>query len=78
MADPDNRQLPSQQPGSATAHGGVVFLDGPHGAVATLTPEAAAVTGKNLYIAACLAAVQRGPAPDNDPVPPGSVGREDS
>ena len=68
MADPEDRRLPSARPGVAIAEQGVVFLEGPHGVAATLTPEAAAATGENLCRAAARAAQQRTEAPD-EPVP---------
>jgi hypothetical protein len=39
-------------PGIATAESGVVILDGPGGVAVTMTPEAAAQTGRNLIQAA--------------------------
>jgi hypothetical protein len=62
MAESEDRRLPSPRPGDATADHGVVFLEGPRGVVAALTPEAAEATGRNLQQAASLAARQRGEA----------------
>ena len=49
----------STLPGIATAESGVVILDGPDGVAVTMTPEAAAQTGRNL-IQAAEAAEQQG------------------
>lgn len=49
------RILPTQalsDPGVASAEDGFVVLDGPDGIAVTLTPEAAAETGKRLVKAA--------------------------
>jgi len=46
-------------PGIATAESGAVILDGPGGVAITMTPEAAAQTGRNL-IEAAEAAMQQG------------------
>ena len=49
----------STLPGIATAESGVVILDGPDGVAVTMTPAAAAQTGRNL-IQAAEAAEQQG------------------
>ena len=59
MPDPDDPRQPSPRPGKAIADQGAVLLDGPRGAVVTLTPEAAEATGESLRRAAALAAGQR-------------------
>lgn len=59
MSDPDNPLKPSPRPGTAIAEQGAVLFDGPHGAIMTLTPEAAEETGENLRRAAMLAEQQR-------------------
>ena len=69
MADSEDRHLPSARPGVATAEQGVVILDGPQGAVATLTPEAAAATGDSLQRAAGRAERQRRDAASGKLVP---------
>jgi hypothetical protein len=43
---------PEDQPGVASAEGGVVILDGPNGVAIAMTPEAAAITGYSLLAAA--------------------------
>jgi hypothetical protein len=67
MSEPEDRHTPSVRPAIATAENGVVLLDGPQGAVAALTPEAADATSENLRRAASQAARQRRRA--SDPVP---------
>lgn len=52
---PARPRRPADQPGQATAHDGVVLLDGPMGVAITLTPKAARQTGANLQSAADLA-----------------------
>jgi hypothetical protein len=59
VSDPDNPLKPSPRPGTAIAEQGAVLFDGPHGAIMTLTPEAAEETGENLRRAAMLAEQQR-------------------
>jgi len=59
MSDLGNPRAPSDRPVVATAENGVVLLDGPHGAVATLTAEAAEKTSDNLRRAASQAVQQR-------------------
>lgn len=59
MSDRGNPHTPSDRPVVATAENGVVLIDGPHGAVASLTPEAAEATSENLRRAASQAARQR-------------------
>ena len=59
MSDRGNPRAPSDRPATATAENGVVLLDGPQGAVAALTAEAATATGENLRLAALQAARQR-------------------
>lgn len=66
MPDGGNRRTPSDRPVVATAENGVVLIDGPHGAVATLTAEAAEATSENLREAASQAVRQRRSA--NEPV----------
>jgi hypothetical protein len=51
---------PERNPGIATAEQGLVLLDGPDGVAISMTPEAAAETGRNLIAAAEEAAGQRG------------------
>jgi len=60
VRDSANDRLPSPLPCEATAEQGVVLLDGSHGVVMTLTPEAAHTTGENLRRAASVATRQRG------------------
>ena len=48
----------ASEPGIATAESGAVILDGPDGVAITMTPEAAAQTGRNL-IEAAEAAMQQ-------------------
>ncbi len=50
---------PHANPGVATAEDGVVILDGPDGVAITMTPEAAALTGQSLVVAAERAERQR-------------------
>jgi hypothetical protein len=59
MSEREDRRTPSACPAIATAENGVVLLDGPQGAVAALTPEAAEATSENLRRAASQAARQR-------------------
>lgn len=59
MSDRGNPRAPSDRPAVATAEKGVVLLDGPQGAVAALTVEAAIATGENLRLAALQATRQR-------------------
>ncbi|KQN28418.1 MULTISPECIES: hypothetical protein [unclassified Sphingomonas] len=49
---------PQILPGVASAEGGIVTLDGPDGVAITMTPEAAAETGRRLIAAAERAAGQ--------------------
>lgn len=46
-------------PGVAAAEEGLVILDGPNGIAVSMTPEAAAATGRSLLAAAEEAARQR-------------------
>lgn len=69
MAEPGGERPPSTTACAAMAENGVVLLDGPHGAIVTLTPEAAALSGENLRRAACLAARQRADAAGGAVVP---------
>lgn len=64
MADLTSPRAPSAEPGRATAEQGVVLLEGPQGAIVTLTPEAAEATGENLHRAAVAARKQRDAALD--------------
>ncbi len=48
MSDRERHRAPSDRPVLATAENGFVLLDGPQGAVAALTAEAAAATSENL------------------------------
>ena len=64
MADRPDRHTPSDRPVAATAENGFVLLDGPQGAVASLTAEAAAATSENLRRAASQAERQRRAASD--------------
>ncbi|MFT3975060.1 MAG: hypothetical protein QM699_16945 [Amaricoccus sp.] len=75
MGEPEDRRHASSTPGTAAAEAGVVIFDGPQGAVATLTPEAAAATSENLRRAARAAAEQRQTGPE--PVKLGTAGRDD-
>jgi hypothetical protein len=59
MAERSSRARASAQPGVAFAEGGVVVLEGPQGAIATLTPEAAVATSESLRCAARDAVRQR-------------------
>ena len=68
MAESGDRRQPSPLPCVAIAEQGAVLLDGPQGAVATLTPEAAVATSERLRRAASLAARQHAEA-SSDPVP---------
>ena len=63
MPDRTQRRAPSARPAIATAETGVVLLDGPQGAIAALTPEAAQATSENLRRAADQAACQRHRSP---------------
>ena len=54
---------PEILPGVASAEKGVVTLDGPEGVAITMTPQAAAETGRRLIAAAALAATQVGDGP---------------
>jgi hypothetical protein len=56
---------PHGDPGIASAEQGLVLLDGPDGIAVTLTPQAAAQTGRNLIAAATLAEQQ--PRAHRDP-----------
>lgn len=51
---------PHDEPGVATAEGGLVMLDGPDGVAVSMTADAAARTGQSLLDAAKLAERQRG------------------
>jgi hypothetical protein len=64
----DGRAIPQPRhdPGIATAEDGVVLLDGPDGLAITLTPSAAAQTGRNLIDAAAIAADQQPAQPDDE------------
>ncbi len=62
MRDATDQLQPETQPGVATAEGGLVFLDGPDGVAATMTPEAAAGTGQSLMEAAATAERQQAAA----------------
>ena len=62
MRDPTDERQPETQPGIATAEGGLVFLDGPDGVATTMTPEAAAGTGRSLIDAAATAERQQATA----------------
>lgn len=55
MNEPRAIPPPYDQPGKATAEGGVVLLDGPDGVAVTMTPDAAARTAESLRQAAELA-----------------------
>ncbi|OWQ97153.1 hypothetical protein CDQ92_08770 [Sphingopyxis bauzanensis] len=59
MRDASDQLQPETKPGTATAEGGLVFLDGPDGVAATMTPEAAAGTGQSLIDAAAAAERQQ-------------------
>ena len=63
MREPTDELQPETQPGIATAERGLVFLDGPDGVATTMTPEAAAATGRSLIDAAATVECQRA-APD--------------
>lgn len=52
------------EPGIATAEGGLVLLDGPDGVAITLTPQAAESTGQSLLDAA-RDALKQTETPDN-------------
>lgn len=58
-SDRENSRAPGGRPVIAPAENGFVLLDGPHGAVAALTAEAAAARGENLRQAAFQAVRQR-------------------
>lgn len=62
MRDPTDELQPETQPGIATAEGGLVFLDGPDGVATTMTPAAAARTGRSLIDAAATAERQQATA----------------
>jgi hypothetical protein len=57
----DDRAVPQPRsvPAIASAEEGMVLLDGPDGLAVTMTPEAAAATGKNLIEAAAEAEDQQ-------------------
>ena len=59
MITPSTAPQPQRDPGIATAEDGVVILDGPNGVAITMTPEAAALTGRSLMSAAEQAERQR-------------------
>jgi hypothetical protein len=52
MTDFSAMHQPQTEPGIATAEDGLVILDGPSGVAVTMTPEAAAGTGRSLVSAA--------------------------
>jgi hypothetical protein len=52
MNDFSAMHQPQTEPGIATAEDGLVILDGPNGVAVTMTPEAAAGTGRSLISAA--------------------------
>ena len=52
MTAESSLRQPMDEPGVATAEGGVVLLDGPDGVALTLTPQAAEGTGQSLLAAA--------------------------
>jgi hypothetical protein len=58
MKNQPSQQKLETQPGAVNAEDGYVFLDGPDGVAITLTPEAAAIMGKNLIEAANIATEQ--------------------
>jgi hypothetical protein len=51
--------MPETSPGVATADSGEVLLDGPDGIAISMTPDAAADTGKSLSEAASEARTQQ-------------------
>lgn len=59
MNYPASHIQPETEPGIASAEGGFVFLDGPDGIAATMTPDAAQRTGQSLIDAASLAITQK-------------------
>ncbi len=59
MPESPQGRAPSARPATATAENGVVLFDGPQGAIASLTPEAAQATSENLRRAADQAVRQR-------------------
>lgn len=69
MANSADRRQPGPRLGIAIAEQGMVLLDGPQGAVSTLTPEEAAATGESLRLAASLAAQQRTETPQAGTLP---------
>lgn len=52
MTEDTSLRQPMDEPGIATAEGGLVLLDGPDGIAVTLTPQAAESTAQNLLAAA--------------------------
>ncbi|UZW57437.1 hypothetical protein NUH86_17780 [Sphingobium sp. JS3065] len=68
MTEPFPIFQPHAEPGVATAEDGVVLLDGPNGMALTLTPYAAAQTGRNLIAAAEIAQRQNGSSGSRDDV----------
>lgn len=55
MSDDRAVPQPRREPAIASAEEGLVILDGADGLAVTMTPEAAAVTGRNLIEAAAEA-----------------------
>jgi hypothetical protein len=60
MSEPTDIPQPERAPGVATAEDGLVILDGPGGVAVTMTPSAAAQTGRSLITAAEEAEQQAG------------------
>jgi hypothetical protein len=58
MSKMPNNTTPQTKPGTASAEDGMVILDGPGAVAVTMSPDAAAKTGKNLIDAAEIAARQ--------------------
>lgn len=68
MNEPSPISKPHAEPGIATAEEGLVLLDGPNGVALTLTPHAAAQTGRSLIAAAEIAEEQSPPSGPRDDV----------
>jgi len=67
MSDDRAAFMPMTHPASASAEDGFVILDGPNGVALTLTPLAAAQTGRNLIDAATEAEKHGKVEPDIGP-----------
>ncbi len=66
MSDYPDASQPQSKPGIASAEDGFVILDGPNGFAVTMTPDAAAQTGRSLLSAAQIAERQAADRSEGD------------